>query len=351
MAKKRNNRQNYNNKSNKNNDVNKKYNNKSNISNKKNININNHKKNNVKREEELEILDFTNGAELTFDDIRLMDVESLDTSFLEGRNKKKKVKNIIRDTSFEMNKVDSRRTDKNYDEVEFTSKKGSLFKMILVIILSLLIGFGSCFALNSYFVEPEIKTVEKEVVKTVIDDNYLFLGDSITELYELEEYFEDMPVVNSGISGNTTKSILDNMEERVYRYNPSKVFLLIGINDFANGVNNERIIENIHKIINLIQKNRSYAKIYVQSIYPINDTEDDKIDHNMVNIRANEKIIELNNKLQEIVKEEKLTYIDMFSLLTDDEGNLDLDYTTDGLHISEEGYEIITDELMKYINE
>ena len=41
-----------------------------------------------------------------------------------------------------------------------------------------------------------------------------------------------MPVVNSGVSGDKTNDILDNMEERIYRYNPSKVVILVGTNDY-----------------------------------------------------------------------------------------------------------------------
>ena len=54
--------------------------------------------------------------------------------------------------------------------------------------------------------------------------NYLFLGDSITDFYDLDEYYKDLPVVNSGVSGNTTADILNDMKNRVYNYNPSKYF-------------------------------------------------------------------------------------------------------------------------------
>ena len=47
---------------------------------------------------------------------------------------------------------------------------------------------------------------------------------SITKYYDLDKYFTDMPVVNSGVAGETTDDILSNMKNKVYYYNQSKIF-------------------------------------------------------------------------------------------------------------------------------
>ena len=52
-----------------------------------------------------------------------------------------------------------------------------------------------------------------------------------------------------------------------------------------------------------------------------------------------------------MAKDEKITYVDLYNKLIDDDGNLNISYTKDGLHISSEGYECITKELMKYIKD
>ena len=87
---------------------------------------------------------------------------------------------------------------------------------------------------------------EKEVIK--VPDNYLFLGDSITEYYDLNNYYPNMPVINSGIAGNTTEDILDEMQERVYQYKSKyKIFILIGTNDLQKGKKVDDIVNNIDK--------------------------------------------------------------------------------------------------------
>ena len=60
------------------------------------------------------------------------------------------------------------------------------------------------------------------------------------------------------------------MYNRVYKYNPSKVFLLIGTNQIPMGDSDDKIIDGIKHIIDDIRENRPYAKIYIESIYPIN---------------------------------------------------------------------------------
>lgn len=182
--------------------------------------------------------------------------------------------------------------------------------------------------------------------------NYLFLGDSITDFYKLEDYYpKDLPVVNSGISGNKTYDILNDMENRVYKYNPTKVFLLIGTNDLSERTDPE-IVNNIADIVKKIHEHRKNAQVYVESIYPVNNkTEGNDIVLDwMVGTRDNKRIIKLNKMIRENSKEYDYTYLDFHSLLKDEDGLLKLEYTIDGLHISDEGYKLITKEIMKIIN-
>ena len=61
-------------------------------------------------------------------------------------------------------------------------------------------------------------------------------------------------------------------------------------------------------------------------------------------------IMEINNRLKEYCEGNNCTYIDMYNLLLDDEGNFSEEYTDDGLHPNDRGYEVITEELKKYLD-
>ena len=56
------------------------------------------------------------------------------------------------------------------------------------------------------------------------------------------------------------------------------------------------------------------------------------------------------NVRKEYCKEEHYTYINMYDILVDEDGNFNEKYTDDGLHPNENGYEIITKELKKYLD-
>lgn len=176
----------------------------------------------------------------------------------------------------------------------------------------------------------------------------IFLGDSLTDFYDLEKYY-DIPIINSGVAGWTTDDLLNDLDEKVFKYKAKKIILLIGTNDITYGKSNEYIVNNIEKIVETIKNKNKYVKIYIESLYPINNTENKKIDHNMVKSRTNGQIININKLLKNYCNKNKITYINMYDLLKDENGNLKLEYTQEGLHMSDEGYEVITSELKKYV--
>ena len=210
--------------------------------------------------------------------------------------------------------------------------------MLLVGIL-LCVNEQEIIKLNSRLERLERYTYNKESI--------VFLGDSITSRYDLNKYFPNYNVYNSGIAGNMTKDILDNMENRVFAYNPTKVFILIGTNDLVySGLDNDGIKNNIEEIINKIYEKNSNTKIYLESIYPVNNS----INKEIVETRTNENIKDLNNKIEKICNN-KCTYINMYDNLTDKNGNMKRIYTVDGLHLNKIGYKVITNKLIKYLDE
>ena len=104
---------------------------------------------------------------------------------------------------------------------------------------------------------------------------------------------------------------------------------------------------NLRKQSKKIKKNRKNAKIYIESIYPVNRN----MDKEMVADRTNEAIKKINEEIKLYCEENNITYIDMYNELTDDDGNFNKKYTYDGLHPSTLGYAKITRVLMPYIFE
>ena len=174
----------------------------------------------------------------------------------------------------------------------------------------------------------------------------VFLGDSITSRYDLSKYYKRYNVVNSGEEGNITDDILDNMYDSVYKYNPSKVFLLIGTNQLEKD-KAENIVNDIIKIVSETHKNRPLTKIYVESIYPVNN---DVLNTPAKN-KDNKKIEIINQKLKKLSLDNNYIYINLYDRLLDEDNHLFYKYTVDGLHINNKGYSFITRELTKYVKD
>ena len=304
-------------------------------------NFNNHYKNHTKNRNDsyhknLNDLDFSVTKQQVFDFDEMKFSDEIDTSFVE--NKRKKKEQIVDELtqSYEKGKVQQQKREKKHHSKIRVER--------FVAILCILALLGTCVFLLMKPEKTKVVTKKEEVV--VMDDNYLFLGDSITEQYDLDEYYNDLPVVNSGISGNKTKDLLNDLNNRVYQYNPSKVFLLIGTNDIQSKVEDDVIINNIKKILEDIHENRPYAKLYLEAIYPVDEGSSGAQD------RTNKEIQSINASLEDYCKKNDITFIDMYDLLLDPESDKDRlfeDYSKDGLHISDEGYEVITEKIMKYI--
>lgn len=189
----------------------------------------------------------------------------------------------------------------------------------------------------------------KELNNGLKDGGIVFLGDSITEQFIVSEFFPEHYVINRGISGDTTDGLLERLEESVYNINPSKIFLLIGVNDLGNGKDADYIGKNIDIIITKILEKLPHTNIIIQSVYPVHKDKHNKIKKSIVGKRNNKDINKLNKTIVNIANKHNINYIDMNALLQDDNGNLEFEYTTEGLHLTPLGYTIVVKELSKYL--
>ena len=190
----------------------------------------------------------------------------------------------------------------------------------------------------------------EETNKTLEKRSIVFVGDSITEFFKVDEFFEDVTAINRGIVGDTTDELLARIKESVYDIQPSKAFLMIGTNDIVNGNRDPTyIVKNISKIIEGIKTNSPGTKIYLESVYPVYSMKDKKFDVYMVGKRTNEVITEINDGLKVLAKSENVTYIDVYSHLIGDNNQIKIDYTYDGLHLDAPGYIEVVKVLTPYV--
>lgn len=266
----------------------------------------------------------TNLYDFDFDEKRLKDVQSLDTSFVEGKVKSKELKE------------DLNKADKPIKTHSFGKVLGKIFLCIFFLLLGASLTY-LYFRKDINKVKVKEKIVEKEV--KVTDKNYVFLGDHVFSNYDLTKYISEDKVVNSSDEDDTSELLLKNIKNRVLVYNPSDVFISTGSNDYIKGLTNEEILTNLSGIIDEIKTNRSLSNIYVLSVLPVGKNSKS---------RNNETISNLNESIKVLCEENEINYIDLYSLLIDEEGYLKEEYSKDGLNLNEEGYSVVTMTLSEF---
>lgn len=156
----------------------------------------------------------------------------------------------------------------------------------------------------------------------------LFLGDSITASFNLEQYFSSCNLKNKAVSGDSTLECLARIDKSYFNIKYDFIFLCIGTNDLARGRNNNEIVKNIKGIINKLTDYSEGSIIFLTSIFPTRDNEP----------RPNSRIIQINNQLKEMANQLEILFLNLFPYFTDTEGKLKEEFTEDGLHLTEIAY-------------
>lgn len=181
------------------------------------------------------------------------------------------------------------------------------------------------------------------------EETYLFLGDSIFYQYNTGDYFRDYNTINTGVNGITALKTLERLEESVYQYNPTTIFILLGTNDLYYDYTPEEAFEHLKQLIDKIHLDKPEITINVLSILPINKSDNPKVSKEANGNKTNEQINQVNDNLYKYCEDNKLNYINVHDLLLDSNNELNLAYSYEGLHITELGYHHITMELLKYM--
>jgi lysophospholipase L1-like esterase len=178
-----------------------------------------------------------------------------------------------------------------------------------------------------------VDRVRKFRQEPVFTNRMMFLGNSITEMGNWGKLIGDSSVVNRGIGGDNTYGILARLDDVITR-KPSKLFLLIGINDISKDIPEVVIADNIRKIIARVQRESSQTRIYLESILPVNPDIPGFPQH----YDKNDHIVYTNKLLRQLAQEAGIGFIDTYSIFNDGSGKLRRDFTGEGLHINQAGY-------------
>ncbi len=168
-----------------------------------------------------------------------------------------------------------------------------------------------------------------------------FFGNSITRGSDFQTFFPDKKIINLGYSGDNILGMIRRVP-MLQAAKPKKIFIMAGTNDIFHLSIDEYAIR-YENLLNAIQDSIPTAKIYLQSILPMN--QDMK-----AGSPSDEKIRQANKKVTEIANKRHLQFINIYSLYVKD-GKLPEEITTDGIHLHPENYDRWAKAIEKFINE
>jgi lysophospholipase L1-like esterase len=183
------------------------------------------------------------------------------------------------------------------------------------------------------------QTVNAELPAATDGENrVVFMGNSITEMWKdaNPDFFKENPYVNRGIGGQTTPQMLLRFRQDVIDLHPKVVVILAGTNDIAGNTGPmtlEQIHDNILSMVELAKANS--IKPIVCSVLPA-------VDYPWrPGKEPNIKIPKLNTMLKAMAESQNVMYLDYFSEMADDRNGLPSKLTTDEVHVTKAGYEIM----------
>ena len=161
------------------------------------------------------------------------------------------------------------------------------------------------------------------------------IGHSILDYWNIEE-IGNQTVNNLAIAGITTKQYIDLiLGQGLIHSLGDKAILMFGTNDIVYADwTKEQILSDVQQVIEKLKAINNNIQLYFLEITPVAL----RIDRNNAVIR------ELNAFLKENLKSARWIALD--SKFSDHYGKLNLDYTNDGLHLNEQGYQLL-EEIIK----
>lgn len=168
------------------------------------------------------------------------------------------------------------------------------------------------------------------------EERVVFLGDSITEGWQIDLSFPGKPYINRGISGQTTPQMLVRFRQDVIDLKPKAVVILAGTNDLAGNTGPETLEQmegNLASMADLAMANR--IRVVLCSVLPAFDFGWKP------GLAPARKILALNAWIKSYAADKGYAYVDYHAAMKDERDGLPASLSKDGVHPTPAGYAIM----------
>jgi len=189
-------------------------------------------------------------------------------------------------------------------------------------------------ALKEYYDQKLTLYKSENELYEEFDVDVAFLGDSLTDGYDLGYYYPQYTVVNRGIGGDTSHGLEARLEVSLYDLCPKVAVILIGANNF------DTMLDNYESILLGIKDHLPKTKVVLCSLTAMG-----------LGWKKNNRIAAYNNvTIKKLAAKHGFEFVDLYTpLFNVDTGEIFAEYTTDGGHLTDKGYRVLTDEITPYL--
>ena len=168
----------------------------------------------------------------------------------------------------------------------------------------------------------------------------VFIGDSITDKWNLAAYFPGKPYVNRGIGGQVTPQMVVRFHADVVALKPEAVVILGGVNDVQGvlQVEDEPQIEANYAAMAEMATANGIRPIFT-AILPVNNYAE--VAKSVLDERKPAELQRINAWLKAYCDTHGYGFIDYGPVLRDDRGLMRADYSVDGVHPTPAAYAIM----------
>jgi lysophospholipase L1-like esterase len=165
----------------------------------------------------------------------------------------------------------------------------------------------------------------------------VMLGDSLTEGGNWHELVPEYRTINRGISGDTSSSVLDRLQEVIER-RPKVVFLMVGTNDISLGVPPKVLLTNLREIVTRLRD--ASITLVAQSI----------LFHGGWQQASNDTIAAVNAEWAAFCATQGVRFLDLNALMAVNSRLPDA-MTYDGVHLTAAAYRVWRDAVVRAADE
>ncbi len=188
------------------------------------------------------------------------------------------------------------------------------------------VGLPSHYQLRLDHIGHQVSRLPRDAGNTVV-----LLGDVHVEGNEIRE-IAGLPVINMGIKEDELGRDCGGLKDRLWLLpmaRPAHIIIMAGLNDLRDGRNPLDIERCFQNLIVHVKRNAPEAVIHLAMIPPTREKYA-KLMHN---------IALTNAILEEMAEQMNLQYLDLFSPLEDDDGQLAQDCSEDGYYLNDTGFD------------